>query len=188
VRPTNDPNDEKLETTMRYLTLAPMAFLLAGGLASPAGAASPCATPTIQMVAGKTTYGTNGPDVIRGTAAGDIAGGAAGADVICGGRGPDDLYGGSGDDNLYGGPGADYLYDIEGSALLVGGGGHDRITASDLAGVPGADTVRGGAGDDTISAGDGVEDTIDCGDGQDNVEFDPGLDQVAANCEDTYPV
>ena len=30
-------------------------------------------------------------------------------------------------------------------------------------------------------------DTIDCGDGFDTVDFDAGVDVVAANCEDTDP-
>ena len=51
----------------------------------------------------------------------------------------------------------------------------------------GKDTVLGGTGDDTIYAHDGIVDTIDCSDGFDEVDYDSGIDVVAANCERRSP-
>ena len=45
----------------------------------------------------------------------------------------------------------------------------------------------GERGDDVIYANDGVVDNIDCGNGFDAVEYDSGIDVVAANCEDRFP-
>jgi hypothetical protein len=82
--------------------------------------------------------------------------------IIAGGAGNDDLYGGGGPDDIDGGAGNDE----------IGGG-------------LGADTLDGGDGDDAVGAWDEAADVapVTCGAGPDTVDFDFGLDSVAADCE-----
>jgi Ca2+-binding RTX toxin-like protein len=148
------------------------------------------------------TFGTSGPDDLRGTSASDdlrglggndylrgrgavdILRGGSGSDYVDGQGGNDYIYGGSGDDEqttvgptakgLYGGPGDDVIYGGAGDDTLVGGTGVDQLT--------------GGTDDDWIFAkDDGLADRIDCGDGNDVVWIDKGLDKVAGNCERINP-
>jgi Ca2+-binding RTX toxin-like protein len=92
---------------------------------------------------------------------------AAAADQVSGGQGNDTITSNAGNDDLNGEDGNDTLNAGDGNDILVGG--------------TGADTLNGGAGDDSIKASDGTADTIDCGDGNDNVLAD-GFDKVVA-CE-----
>jgi hypothetical protein len=89
--------------TLNFTAL--LVITCAGAFIAPAGssAAGPCAEPTIQAIAGQTTHGTDGPDVIRGTEFDDIIVGHGGGDVICGGAGDDALIGGPGANRLFGG-------------------------------------------------------------------------------------
>jgi Ca2+-binding RTX toxin-like protein len=74
---------------------------------------------------------------------------------------------------------------------LMGGSGDDHITGDGrgniLEGALGEDTIRSGAGSDTIYVDDNEPDQVDCGDGNDYVQFDEGLDTIAANCESGRP-
>jgi RTX calcium-binding nonapeptide repeat (4 copies) len=81
------------------------------------------------------------------------------------------ISGGAGNDDLYGGGGADHI---------AGGAGSDEI-----GGGLGADTLDGGDGDDAVGAWDEGADVapVTCGAGSDTVDFDYGLDVVAADCE-----
>jgi hypothetical protein len=64
---------------------------------------------------------------------------------------------------------------------------HHRELLPEASSNGGVDTARGGKGNDQVSANDGQRDVIDCGDGRDSVEFDPGLDKVK-NCEVKTPL
>jgi hypothetical protein len=75
---------------------------------------------------------------------------------------------------------------LGGSDLLKGGGQADRIEARESSENPGQDTV-GSGGKDVIFAHDNEFDTINCGANVDEVIFDKGLDEVAANCENRKP-
>ena len=133
---------------------------------------------------GDSCYGTDGDDTLQGTAGFDYAFGYGGADTINGGGGNDTLIGDEqadqaldGADRISGGAGNDSVVGYGGADLLVGGRGGDVINAREIEGhPPGTDTVRGGRGNDTIYANDGAKDKIDCGPGQDFVQFDQGLD------------
>ena len=46
----------------------------------------------------------------------------------------------------------------------------------------GVDTVRALGVDDYLNVDDGVDETVDCGEGSNQVRFDAG-DDVSANCE-----
>ncbi len=93
--------------------------------------------------------------------------GSTGADTAEFGDSGDDLAGEQGNDNLSAGGGDDILNGDEGNDSLDGGIGNDKLT-----GGTGTDTIIGGAGDDTIFAADGLEETIDCGEGNDTITAD----------------
>ena len=114
------------------------------------------------------------------------------ADTLLGDEGPNVLQGGSGSgsDTLEGRGGNDSLsFNLASSGGHADGGdGNDTITGSD-----GADTLFGGAGSDVISArkgddtlsgpADGVNDTLNCEEGNDTVtSFDLAFDAVS-RCE-----
>jgi hypothetical protein len=151
---------------------------------------------TLSCSPGVPCYGHDGPDTFDGTAAHEVVLGNGGDDVLSGKGGPDWLYGDDqvdtshdGDDTLSGGSGDDFLFGYGGNDHLLGGGGADTIYAREEGSVNhGKDSVKGGKGDDTIYADDGYKDTIDCESGTDEVTFDKGLDEVAANCEQRHAV
>ena len=138
-------------------------------------------------IGGQSCIGTDGADVMRGTEGIDSIVGLGGNDVIHGLGAPDRLTGDGnaatvpGDDQLFGGAEADDLVGGAGSDLLAGEGGDDNI-AADFLFSDGTDTVEGGSGRDTVNAVEGTRDIIDCGPGQDRVQFDAGLDSVK-RCE-----
>ena len=68
---------------------------------------------TIRAVAGVTTFGTNGPDVIRGTSGPDLIFARAGNDTVCALDGDDEVHGGHDADVIDGGDGDDRLYGEE---------------------------------------------------------------------------
>ncbi|MGI9622437.1 MAG: calcium-binding protein [Acidimicrobiales bacterium] len=121
---------------------------------------------TIQAVAGVTTVGTPGRDVIMGTAGPDIIDSGGGSDRVCSrggndvvrsgpgadlvdlGAGDDLAYAGAGDDLVRGRIGRDTIHGSKGRDNLVGGGGRDR-----LFGRAGRDTLDGGKGVDTCNGG-----------------------------------
>jgi Ca2+-binding RTX toxin-like protein len=143
--------------------------------------------------------GGEGEDEIHGEAGDDIdLDGDASVDTIYGEDGNDlELDGDAGNDLLYGGPGNDGsapTIDNLRNRGLRGEGGENQVhgdegadtidvqTAVDLGGAP--EHILGGNDNDTITAADGVQDTIDCGEGDDTVvSYDPGLDEPLMNCE-----
>ena len=79
----------------------------------------------------------------------------------------------------------DDLDDVE---RLIGGSGNDTLTALGstrgiLIGGLGADTLRGGPNNDEILSRDGIEDTVNCGDGLDIGEVDLRDVGFGATCE-----
>ena len=129
----------------------------------------------------------SGPDFVRARdGVGGVEGGT-GADTVRGGGGDDRfLWGGklisippytfpdASDDMVFGGQGADYLvggFGRSGVDELYGGGGNDYLEAQRVA-------DRGYAV---------TKEVLDCGPGQDTVQFDEGLDVVNANCEERFP-
>lgn len=137
---------------------------------------------TIQVTAPNlTTYGTGGPDVIRGTSGPDTVYGLGGNDVVCGLGGDDLLFGGSGGDNLYGQGGHDRLVGNGGGDNLFGGAGRDRLTGSAgndaLFGGSGSDVLRGLVGNDFGRGGLGP-DVIEGGSGADRLLGEAGNDLI----------
>ena len=136
--------------------------------------------------------GTNGVDRINAGYGNDEVYAQGGADYASGGPGQDQLIGDSevdslaGNDRIYGNSGDDVLTGEARSDYLDGGNHDDTIYAQGTY-LEGKDTVFGGTGDDTIYAHDGIKDTIDCSDGFDEVDYDSGIDVVAANCERRTP-
>jgi RTX calcium-binding nonapeptide repeat (4 copies) len=102
-----------------------------------------------------------------------------------GGNGSDGLYAGERDSYLDGGPGNDYLWGGPGDDDLVGGDGYDE-----LFGGRGIDTFDGGADDDELRAQESppaADAAIACGDGNDTLFADDGLDDAPPDCEVTDP-
>ena len=145
-------------------------------------------------------YGFKGDDFmsglgnVGGPAGYDILDGGDGADKLYGGNDIDNIAGGTGDDSIYGENGNDGLWGGEGDDAIEGGAGNDRLW-----GAEGSDILKGGDGDDRIYHGehtesaiydpgpDGSKDTIDCGDGQDEVWLNTGSDgDMAVNCEKVH--
>lgn len=104
----------------------------------------------------------------EGTDRGDRITGAEGRDEVSAKAGRDLVDARSGSDVVRGGRGGDLSED--GSAGLYGDSP-----------VPGTDTSLDG--DDTIFARDGRKDFVDCGGGTGSYSFDPGIDELAENCE-----
>jgi RTX calcium-binding nonapeptide repeat (4 copies) len=139
----------------------------------------------------------DGADEVRGRGGNDLLTGGPGDDWVRGGRGNDEIEDDRGRDLLIGGPGRDSIDGRRGIDELVGGPGNDY-----LADYLGGDTMRAGAGDDRSTVAsrgrtrpypptrldlgpgddevlldpDGRRDVIDCGPGNDLVEFLETLD------------
>ncbi|HJR84106.1 MAG TPA: calcium-binding protein [Nitrososphaeraceae archaeon] len=166
-------------------------------------------TPCTGTDNGETLIGTDGDDFMYGLKGDDTmsglanVGGPSGYDILDGGEGTDRLYGGPDHDNIVGGKGDDFIYGEEDSDGLYGGEDDDTIEGGIgndiLWGIEGSDTLNGGDGDDKIYHGkytesvifdpgpDGSKDSIDCGDGQDEVWLNTGTDgDVAINCEKSH--
>lgn len=106
----------------------------------------------------------------------DVLVGSSGANKLTGGNGDDELYGGDGDDVLGGGAGIDLLVGDGGDDTLKGGVGNDILD-----GGAGVDLYLGQDGDDLILNGDGIAETVDCGEGLDDAE--PDLLDTLIGCE-----
>jgi len=190
------------EKTMRKQIRRPLGIVVVSVLLVALAAGAALAA-VVSCVPGATTcsgttqddliYGTEGVDNINASYGKDEVYARSGADIVRGGPGQDYLVGddenpSTGNDRIYGNGGDDFLSGEAGSDYLNGGGQDDTIGAqgSDIQGsnTEGKDTVLGETGDDTIDAHDGYVDSIDCGDGFDEVIYDSGIDVVAANCED----
>ena len=104
---------------------------------------------------------------------------ASGDDSILGGAGNDSLYGDAGNDTLEGGADDDYLDGGLGSDTLLGGAGNDYLisTSDDVANQP--NYLDGGTGNDTIEISGDLTglDTIDGGDGTDELVLNPSDDR-----------
>ena len=96
---------------------------------------------------------------------------------ITGGSGPDLIKGDGSNDTLTGGSGNDNLQGLGGADVLSGQAGNDIIT-----GGGGKDSVSGATGNDVFHMSDGLKDSINCGDGDDNVADTDGIDAKASNC------
>lgn len=170
------------------LAVSALAVLIVGGTALAATKRCPA-----------DCFGTKKADTLVGNAQGHDFFGRAGSDVVRARGGEDNLYGQAGADRLLAGPEvktADGRNRIswEGSPIeyAVGGDGNDEISGDEnggrIVGGSGDDRIFANGGDDEVLAhGDGGGDTVDCGEGLDEVYYDPG-DQVYANCEDKTPV
>lgn len=124
-------------------------------------------------------------DQLSGAGGADSLFGGAGNDVLSGGEGADTLDGGAGDDRLedddntghfFGGLGNDLLImehragRTDGSLLMEGGDGDDRLIATLLSGR-GRATLTGGAGSDEISTAGDLSVVIAAGEGDDVVSI-----------------
>ncbi len=120
-------------------------------------------------------YGTPEGDDITGTAFGEKLYAYGGDDTVLAGDGNDTIYGSSGNDiELRGEGGSDTVY---------GGGGNDAIDVQALDTPGSTDYAYGQGGNDAIFAADDKVDIINCGKGNDSVQYDEGIDIVAKNCE-----
>jgi len=144
--------------------------------------------------------GTNAAEAFKARGGDDVVAGAGGDDDLDCGAGNDVCGGGTGDDNIVGGPGDDSLTGDDGNDVIDAGPGADKIVAGAgddtifpgegdelklarlAASAPADKAVDAGPGDDRIYAVGGGRDTINCGDGNDTVEYDTA-DTVADDCE-----
>ena len=116
-----------------------------------------------------TLPGTTGADTINGHDGNDILHGLGGDDTLNGNDGDDELHGGAGADMLNGGPGGDYAYYLDSDVgVLV------RLHAAHAVkyGEAEGDTLTGiehlvGSNHNDILAGDGEDNYLDGGDGDD---------------------
>jgi Ca2+-binding RTX toxin-like protein len=163
------------------------ALILAAGVAWAA---------TVNCQVGEPCVGTDDPDRLNGTNKSDDMFARQDDDLLRGLSGADSMFGDhppvqdsttDGDDELFGNEGKDTLAGLGGSDLLRGGAQADRIEAREASENPGEDTVGGGGGKDVIFAHDNEFDAINCGANVDEVTFDEGLDELAANCENRKP-
>jgi Ca2+-binding RTX toxin-like protein len=189
------------EKTMRKQIRRPLSIVVVSVLLVALAAGAALAA-VVTCVPGATTCsGTIQDDYITGTGGVDRIYAGDGKDEVYASNGADSVYGGSGQDQLigdddidslanndhiYGSSGDDVLSGESGSDRLDGGRQDDTIYAKAPKGE-GKDTIKGDDGDDTIYAHDGIVDFIDCGDDFDEVDYDHGIDVVAANCESRVP-
>lgn len=143
-------------------------------------------------------------DIIKGSNLNDYILGGFGDDMIRGEPGDDIIRTGEGNDHLHAGYGDDIVYGEGGNDSLNGGHGDDRISAGDgddnVFGFAGTDLVLGGAGDDTLSGlrferaapRDDTEarqdgpDTLDGGDGNDQLWLSDGDNGTGGEGEDSF--
>ncbi len=130
-----------------------------------------------------TAIGLGGPDCLTGR---DNR-----ADTLLGGDGRDELQGESGRDYLDGGNNSNRMEGGAGGDIIKSGGTEDDGVFDEIFGGDGPDQiylsggrarVDAGAGDDVVVAANGHDDVIDCGDGSDQVLYEPA-DQIV-NCEE----
>jgi hypothetical protein len=155
------------------------ALMLASGVA--------LAIMTKHCVEGSPCHGTPGKDDIYDSKGSDEIHGHGGYDLLMSGtRIKNSDTAESGDDVIYGGAGPDDVWIWDGvnrgrpmgPDMVYGGEGNDIVIS-----YPGENTISGGPGNDSIRAANGVGDTIDCGKGDDTVEYNEGVDIVFSGCE-----
>jgi Ca2+-binding RTX toxin-like protein len=120
-----------------------------------------------------TLRGNGGHDNLRGASGHDLLIGGAGNDFMQGGEGNDTLSGNDGNDSMNGGSGNDGLSGGNGDDDLRGERGRDTLLAGDgddiaMGGI-GRDIVLGGRGNDHVDGEQTRGDTINGGEGDDNV-------------------
>lgn len=122
--------------------------------------------------------GGPGDDWVRGGAGNDEIGDDRGRDYLIGGPGNDSLDGGRGRDEVIGGPGRDYVADFFGGDRLDSGAGDDRATVASRSSrlYPPTHLDLGPGDDELLLDHDGRRDVVDCGPGDDLVEFLEVLD------------
>jgi len=172
---------------MVAIGLMEAALILAAGVAWAATVNCQVGEPCVGTDDPDRLNGTNKPDDMHARQVDDLLRGLSGADLMLGDRPNVQNTTTDGDDELFGNNGEDTLACLGGSDLLRGGGQADRIEAREASENPGEDTVGSGGGKDRIFAHDNEFDTINCGANVDEVIFDKGLDEVAANCEKRKP-
>jgi hypothetical protein len=93
------------------------------------------------------------------------------------------IHGGSGNDELRGGSGKDWIYGGNGADHLVGGSGD----GDELRGEGGGDTLDGSTGKQTVCEGGPDNDGIHDGQGEDDwLDGGSGNDFVGSTCNSTY--
>ena len=144
---------------------------------------------TIDMTAGDSGEGTDGPDVILGTAGDDVIEAGGGDDTVCAGDGNDVVFGGDGDDVIFGEAGRDVVRGNPGNDQVDGGLGDDRVLGGIgddvLIGGEGNDYLGGFGGADTIDGGPGDE-RIFGGFGSDSISGGPGNDVISGLIGDDF--
>ena len=143
-------------------------------------------------------HGSGGNDRLNGQSGGDTLRGEGDSDVLTGGNGRDDVAGGNGDDDLIDGErDGNAARDVYRGGLSRDTAGSDRgdqIFYTERAGdldidlsrrkvmksaerddIAGLESVASGSGDDTL-AGDGDDNLLDAGDGEDRVRGGAGDD------------
>jgi Ca2+-binding RTX toxin-like protein len=158
-------------------------------------------------------YGTNGSDYLLGTNEEDVLYGGGGSDFLAGREEDDVLHGEYGDDFMHGGrvgwgmapDGEDKLFGGKGSDCMFGGSEDDVLhggSGSDDMGHycyefifdTGNDVFYGGGGNDDITALEDhpqnteaqERDVVFCGDGEDMVYYQKGMDRLF-DCERKNP-
>jgi|SRR5215212_605518 hypothetical protein len=154
------------------------ALMLASGVA--------LAIMTKHCVEGSPCHGTAGKDDIYDSKGSDEIHGHGGYDLLMSGTQiKDDPNAGSGDDVIYGEGGPDDVWIWDGVSRgrpvgpdeFYGGPGEDWVIS-----YAGENTISGGPGNDRIWAANGARDVIDCGGGNDTVEYNQGVDKIGG-CE-----
>jgi Ca2+-binding RTX toxin-like protein len=139
----------------------------------------------------------SGGSRMAGSAATDRYVGGAGDDELIGSptANPEiflvDFYGGDGIDTISGGGKRDSIRGEGGNDVLNGGAGDDPINGGagndELTGGAGLDFLNGDLGDDLVHvSNDGAADQINCGPGNDVVDYDGAADPadiINGNCE-----
>ena len=154
------------------------ALLLASGVA--------LAITTINCIEGTSCHGTSGNDDIYDSKGSDEIHAHGGYDLVNSGyrilnsatakSGYDRIYGEGGPDDVWVWDGVSHGRPM-GPDTVYGGKGNDWVIS-----YPGKNTIFGGPDNDRIWAANGVRDVINCGAGNDRVEYNEGVDKIK-HCE-----
>jgi hypothetical protein len=151
------------------------ALMLASGVA--------LAIMTKHCVEGSPCHGTPGKDDIYDSKGSDEIRGSGGYDLLMSGtRIKNSDTAESGDDVIYGGAGPDDVWVWDGVSrdrpvgpdIVYGGPGEDWVIS-----YAGENTISGGTGNDKIWANNGgAQDIVHCGEGNDKVLYNEGVDKI----------
>lgn len=171
------------------------------------GAGAVALAATVNCTAGTECIGTRNADTMNGTSGADEMSGRAGTDTMRGNAGTDEMEGGLGADRVSAGLGDDndfvwggeqvgvtapFTYPDKSNDIASGDRGSDVVYGG--FGQGGVDQVFGNEGNDLIvvaqrgfpsDTGDVkvTKEIVACGNGEDTVYRDRGLDVIAENCE-----